>query len=125
MSGLAVRHALRVLLRANGTRVSMWAARVCGEGLTAAFPQAFVAHTTAASPEAPSLTSSPLGKLKRRKVTMPATTSAVITSDFSLPEARNHAKRSVAPDSRLLSLESSYPSMFRECAHCGKEIPES
>ena len=41
----------------------------------------------------------------------PTAPSAIATTDFSLPELRSHAQRLVAPESRPLSLESSYPSI--------------
>lgn len=74
-------------------------------------PQAPVAQA-AASMLPPSVAAPPLGKTMRTSATIISTPSAAATSDFSLPEARSHDQRAlIAPESRPLSLESSYPSI--------------
>lgn len=82
------------------------------------WPHAPVAHAAeiwSASVLLPSVvTAPPLCKLMRSNAVNPTAPSAIATTDFSLPELRSHAQRLVAPESRPLSLESSYPSIARE-----------
>lgn len=79
------------------------------------WPHAPVAHAAeiwSASVLLPSVvTAPPLCKLMRSNAVNPTAPSAIATTDFSLPELRSHAQRLVAPESRPLSLESSYPSI--------------
>ena len=84
------------------------------------WPHAPVAHAAeiwSASVLLPSVvTAPPLCKLMRSNAVNPTAPSAIATTDFSLPELRSHAQRLVAPESRPLSLESSYPSIARRPA---------
>ena len=79
------------------------------------WPHAPVAHAAeiwSASVLLPSVvTAPPLCKLMRSNAVNPTAPSAIATTDFSLPELRSHAQRLVAPESRPLSLELSYPSI--------------
>ena len=80
-------------------------------------PVAHAAESWSASVLLPCVvTAPPLCKLMRSNVVKPTAPSAIATTDFSLPELRIHAQRLVAPESRPpesrpLSLESSYPSI--------------
>ena len=92
------------------------------------WPHAPVAHAAeiwSASVLLPSVvTAPPLCKLMRSNAVNPTAPSAIATTDFSLPELRSHAQRLVAPESRPLSLESSYPSIAREAgtARLGEDL---